>query len=391
MNLLEELQFIVSQRVAIIISSVTKSTSFLDLVLSPAARGYFHKAISQSGSALNPWAYQTRPRDAAIQLARTLGFPETISSADLIAALRQIPAMSIVDATMGSMDFVRNFFDHLFLFINRIILPQPIVRGTTPIPFVPCMDPPGTTGNEIFLPRPPIEIMETGTFTHVPYITGYTSAESLVMMRELTLDGTVFDQVNSDPEVLVPFQWNITRGTAASREIADTIANFYWNGAPLQHDLREQWTTYLSDAMFNFGIDTTARMHSERQSQPVYYYRFSFVGSLNLIRNLLLIPRDYQGAVHADDIFYLFSVTSLPPPLFPTNESIMTRRRMVRLWSNFAKFGNPTQNNDLVVNVNWGRVFGTQEFLDIDTNLTPGRWPYQNRINFWSNLQNRFT
>lgn len=140
--------------------------------------------------------------------------------------------------------------------------------------------------------------------------------------------------------------------------------------------------------MFNWGIDTTARIHSERQSQPVYYYRFSFVGSLNLIRNLLLIPRDYEGAVHADDIFYLFSVTSLPPPLFPTNESIMTRRRMVRLWSNFAKFGNPTQSTDLVVNTRWDRVFGTQEFLDIDTNLTPGRWPYQDRLNFWNNLHN---
>lgn len=86
-----------------------------------------------------------------------------------------------------------------------------------------------------------MEIMETGTFTHVPYITGYTSAESLVMIRELLLDGSVFDQVNADNEVLVPFSWNITRGTAASREIASSIANFYWNGQTLVDDLREHW------------------------------------------------------------------------------------------------------------------------------------------------------
>lgn len=138
--------------------------------------------------------------------------------------------------------------------------------------------------------------------------------------------------------------------------------------------------------MFNWGIDTTARIHSQRQAEPVYYYRFSFTGSLNLIRNLMLI-RDYPGAVHADDIFYLFSVTSVPPPLFPTNESIMTRRRMVRLWTNFAKFGNPTQNTDLIVNTRWDRVFGTQEFLDIGDGLTPGRWPFQSRLDFWNALQ----
>lgn len=100
-----------------------------------------------------------------------------------------------------------------------------------------------------------------------------------------------------------------------------------------------------------------------------------------------MLIRDYPGAVHADDIFYLFSVTSIPPPLFPTNDAIMTRRRMVRLWTNFAKFGNPTQNSDLIVNVNWSRVFGTQEFLDIGDTLTAGRWPFQPRMDFWNSLQ----
>lgn len=144
--------------------------------------------------------------------------------------------------------------------------------------------------------------------------------------------------------------------------------------------------------MFNWGTDTTARIHSERQAQSVYYYRFSFVGTLNLIRNLLLIPREYEGATHGDDIFYLFSVTSIPPPLFPTNESIMTRRRMVRMWGNFAKTGNPTSSTDLVIGTtNWQPVFGTQEFLDIDTELTVGRWPFQDRMNFWNNLRNAHT
>ena len=90
--------------------------------------------------------------------------------------------------------------------------------------------------------------------------------------------------------------------------------------------------------MFAHGIDRTARLHAERQIHPVYYYKFSFDGDLNLMKTLLMLGQ-YPGAVHADDIFYLFHVTSIPPPLLPTNDAIMTRRRMVRLWTNFARLG----------------------------------------------------
>ena len=83
------------------------SLSLVDLILSPSARGYFHKAIAQSGSALSPWAYQYNPREVAYQLARDLGLPDTMSTAELVAALRIIPAMAIVEATPGSMDYVR--------------------------------------------------------------------------------------------------------------------------------------------------------------------------------------------------------------------------------------------------------------------------------------------
>ena len=223
--------------------------------------------------------------------------------------------------------------------------------------------------------------MESGAFNHVPYITGFCSAEALFYIRETILNPTIFTRINEDPELLVPFWWDIPRGSAESKSIGEAIRQFYWNGVPLSHEVREDWTRYLTDSMFIHGIDQTARMHSQRQSQPVYYYRFSFVGSLNLMRNLLLIPREYEGAVHADDLFYMFSVTRIPPPLSPTNEAITTRRRMVRMWGNFAKTGNPTSSFDLVIgSTNWPPVFGTQEFLDIDTNLVPGRFPNQERL-----------
>lgn len=97
---------------------------------------------------------------------------------------------------------------------------------------------------------------------------------------------------------------------------------------------------YNTDLMFAHGIDQTARYHAGIQGSknPVYYYKFCFDGALNLIKTVLLLG-SYPGAMHADDIFYLWKVSPIPPPLLPTNSAISTRRRMVRMWTNFARNG----------------------------------------------------
>lgn len=75
------------------------------LTLSPEAKGLFHKAISQSGSALNPWAYQTHPENVAHQLAKDLGITFT-DNADLIRQLREANPSDMNRATPGMVDYV---------------------------------------------------------------------------------------------------------------------------------------------------------------------------------------------------------------------------------------------------------------------------------------------
>lgn len=77
------------------------------LVLSPNAQGLFHKAISQSGSALNPWAFQQNPARHAYQLARSLGITTT-SNEEMIAALRNVDPNDIVAATPSFLQGVSN-------------------------------------------------------------------------------------------------------------------------------------------------------------------------------------------------------------------------------------------------------------------------------------------
>jgi bile salt-stimulated lipase len=76
-------------------------------------------------------------------------------------------------------------------------------------------------------------------------------------------------------------------------------------------------------------------MHAASQTSPVYYYRFSYDGSLNLVKRLLLLQ--FPGAVHGDELPYMFNLT-IPDPLFTTDEAVTVRRQLVRLWTNFAKY-----------------------------------------------------
>lgn len=50
------------------------SASVHYLMLSPLAKGLFHRAIAQSGVAINPWAFTDIPHQRAFMLGKELKF-----------------------------------------------------------------------------------------------------------------------------------------------------------------------------------------------------------------------------------------------------------------------------------------------------------------------------
>lgn len=70
------------------------------LVLSPITSGLFARAISQSGTALNPWAYQRDPIKIAHQLAKKLGITFS-DNESLVNQLRQVSSMELALASSG--------------------------------------------------------------------------------------------------------------------------------------------------------------------------------------------------------------------------------------------------------------------------------------------------
>lgn len=65
--------------------------------------------------------------------------------------------------------------------------------------------------------------------------------------------------------------------------------------------------------------------------------------------------------------------------MVPTNQAITTRNRMVRMWSNFAVFGDPTPVTDSLITTRWNRyTLQNEEILDIEEGLTLSNHPQGN-------------
>lgn len=142
---------------------------------------------------------------------------------------------------------------------------------------------------------------------------------------------------------------------------------------------------YATDHQFAYGIDLSVRLHAQPERPDVYYYMFSFDGELNGFKILNLL-QNFPGAMHGDELFYLFNFSILPLPVDPTSQALVVRQQMVRLWTNFIKYGNPTPNQDALLGVQWPAVADSQEYLNIGQNLIASTRPFAGRMQLWNGL-----
>lgn len=99
---------------------------------------------------------------------------------------------------------------------------------------------------------------------------------------------------------------------------------------------------------------------------------------------MLLI--DFLGVCHADDKGYLFK-TAITPDLVPGSLEQISVHRFVTLWTNFARTGNPNQENDPLIDVKWEPVQpGQYKCLDIGPKLTMATCDDFNRLKVWNEI-----
>ncbi|XP_067618115.1 carboxylic ester hydrolase isoform X2 [Eurosta solidaginis] len=351
------------------------------LLLSPVAEGLFHRAISQSGSTLNPWAMTDSSSDRAYHLAANLGYVGGNDTSEILEYLRRIPSMKLVEAAPTTLTAEDS-------------------RNNIGLPFVPVVEGYWNTADakKIFYEQPfitqhPDEFYKQHKFhSNVPYLTGYNTHEAMLFIRRLRKHPQLLELIENDFSRMVPRDLNVTEDL---KGVTRDIRQFYLGAKPVGEDSVDEMIALLTDLMFLQGIRKTARNHAKFGKAPVYMYRFSYDGALGLYKRMLGISR--AGVCHGDELGYLFKFGFFNLNLDPRSTEILVKNRMVRMWTNFAKYGNPTPQDDVdnMLTTKWApinpqTVMEDINYLDISGNMKMRSNPEAERQHFWDYMYERF-
>ncbi|GBM59635.1 Neuroligin-4, X-linked [Araneus ventricosus] len=346
------------------------------LMLSPMAKGLFHRAIMQSGSALSPWAIARDAIAHTLHLARVLDCPAQHNTA-LVECMRKRDLQEIMNVEIMTPDYLSAF---------------------------------GPTVDGIVIPQDPSEIMEKNSalFTQYDLLFGTTRVESYFQFSAYE-EKFGMDSERRD-RVLRTMVRNLF--TYHLQEIFLTIVNEYMDWSrPFLHatDIFDGTIDAIGDALVVAPIIRVGSFHS---GSPRDSYLYSSSSSSSREKKSFFYVFGYQseygdyssrlGAVTGEDLAYVFGaplVTSLSH--FANNytkaEGILSEILMLQ-WTNFAKFGDPNvsppegdgQSENLkgrYEKVTWPAYEPVhQKYLSISMKPRVRDHYHAHRLSYWLNL-----
>ncbi|XP_049848994.1 juvenile hormone esterase-like [Schistocerca gregaria] len=313
------------------------------LMYSPLARGLFRAVISQSGSALGGDHIVDTNREMAFCIGNELGF-QTEDAEELLAFLQTADAEALYQTSCGT---------------EFQITAEPDVEGAF------------MTADHSRLGAWAI----AGNFTHLPLLTGVTTGEGKLGVSEGYIPDSTLAELNSDFEGAID---NILRLGDMDEKlaVADAVRLFYFgNVTTISADAAIPYSEMTTDLNNGEPCDTTVHILSTTMEQPVFYYQYAYTGRSD--------PSVVPGAPHMADLDSLFSVPGSGQNLDPASDEQKVRSAMVKLWTNFAKYMNPTPDEDPVIEGGWPRFNeSTAYYLNIDVNITLEQNRNAERMNF---------
>lgn len=102
---------------------------------------------------------------------------------------------------------------------------------------------------------------------------------------------------------------------------------------------------------------------------------------------------EVEGVSHADDIFYLFP-TFFTPKIIPGSKEDNDIYKFVKMWTNFAKCGNPTPELDEKLNnIVWKPIENEKidNILGLDNELKLIKNLEEERVKFWDEIYEEYS
>ncbi|XP_063836525.1 juvenile hormone esterase-like isoform X2 [Ostrinia nubilalis] len=326
------------------------------LTASPLTKNLISKAIIQSGTALSSMAYQKNPIENARQLVKALG-SDAEDVDEILDFLTATPAKEIVEAT-EKLYPLENLLENISLGFDIIVEKE--------FPDV-----------EAVLTESFYELLVSGRVAEIPIMIGSTTLELTLVMK------------SDDIQDFIPQELHVERNSDEALQITNEIKRLYFKGSHTGVESLKEYFELLSDKLLNVDTHRYVKYLVQVSKKPIYYYKFDYVGELNLSKKLYpSLGLNHAG--HMDELGYLFS-NDLLKDVEPTTQDVKMRERMLRLWTNFAKSGNPTPDENHYITVTWLPVtHDNLYFINLGNELSLGSNPDKEKMEFWDSLYTKY-
>ncbi|CAK1553121.1 unnamed protein product [Leptosia nina] len=314
------------------------SVSVLYHILSPASKHLFHKAILESGSAISYWGVQFEPKYIAIKLAQQMGY-NTTDEYELLNIFKTKTAAELLGTRVPRAK-------------GDIVQSENI--------FVPCIEK-SLPDSQPFFTDSPYVLLSSGRFNKVPVIIGFNNKEGYIFVgKENKTTKASFNFFSALPRDLQFPDDDVKEET--SKKFSKQ-----YSGRHNEEFTTDSLVNYEGDAGIRYPVVATTELLLRNTDKPVYSYKFSYSGLLNFVK-ILYGFGSFSGASHADELFYLFHVEGTTPLALVEKNMI---DKMTMMWTNFAKYANPTPGTSTLLPVTWEAAKpGNTSQLVIDNTLS---------------------
>ncbi|XP_033327890.2 juvenile hormone esterase [Megalopta genalis] len=280
-------------------------------VLSEKSKGLFKRVIQQSGTPLCQWAFHSPDKafENGRNLASRLGY-EGSTAEGIVNFLRGVDAEEMTMKT--------------FLVDFGFLPFRPTVENAD-------LAPDGSS----FLTQCPIQKYKSGNFSKVPLLLGHNKNEALFFLDYMVGSGNHQEAIA-----------NLVQTSMGISGIVDDMLGAFTGVVfnMLPDPLIQLVLNIFTSLMFTAPIDLTQQLIAKsNENNPIYYYMLSYESQWN-VHNL--VGDTLNGTSHVDDIAYLFNMQKIKAPTDLNHPFNVFRKKMVTLWTNFAKYGNPTPKNE---------------------------------------------
>lgn len=255
----------------------------------------FNNIILQSGTALTPSTFVDSDPSAPLRLAEHLGFT-TNSLDDAMAFLETADTNLVIAATAAiGLNFspcVEKEFDN----IEQLITEHPLNMNVSKAQNVSILI--GFNSNEL----------------------GSSYENFFAPVFENLILFILRDHFDFETEYLV--------------EMVELVRRFYIGDEDVIENVKNELISFGSDNFYHAAYRSIQK-YMENGAETIYHYMFAYDGERNFAKHKYNVPNVF-GAIHADEISYLFDVVSFNET--PTIEDQLMIDRITTLWTNFAKY-----------------------------------------------------